>query len=59
MLDEQVNELPGFGFADDVAIQHNAVRARVTWKDRPDPHSLQDKTVRIGLRIQGGACCLR
>ncbi len=55
LLSESGEELPGFGFADAVPITQDAVRARVTWKRPTDLRSLKDKSVRIVLRVQGGA----
>jgi hypothetical protein len=55
LLDESGTELPGFGFADAVPINQDAVRTRVTWKKQTDLRTLNGKPVRIALRMQGGA----
>ena len=55
LLDEQGNELPGFGFAESLPITSDAVRAPVRWKTQSDVASLRGGTARVALRIRGHA----
>ncbi|MSR60576.1 MAG: hypothetical protein EXS05_23530 [Planctomycetaceae bacterium] len=55
LFDEQETEIPGFSFADAIPITQDAVRALATWKNQSDLRALNGQSVRIGLRIQGGA----
>ena len=55
LLDEQAEELPGFGFTDSIPLTADAIRAPVQWKTQADLSSLRDKTVRVALRLHGPA----
>jgi hypothetical protein len=55
LLDEQGNELPGFGFAESRPITSDAVRAPVCWQTQSDVASLRGGTARVALRVCGRA----
>jgi hypothetical protein len=55
LLNEQGNELPGFGFAESLLITSDAVRAPVCWQTHRDVASLRGGTARVALRLRGQA----
>jgi hypothetical protein len=55
LLDDNRNELPGFGFSASIPITVDAVRAPVRWRTKTDLGSLAGQTVRVALWIRGKA----
>jgi hypothetical protein len=55
ILDDAGKEIAGYGFADAIPIDADAVRHRVAWKTTNELPERNGKPVRLSFRLEGGA----